>query len=61
MEGLTGKSCLSGVLVMEVIATLALDQVEDTLVLVAETDAGQVVDEAVVRRLLTLPASALIH
>ena len=48
---------LSGVLAVEVITTAALDQVEDTLVLVAETDAGQVVEEAVVRRLLTLPAS----
>lgn len=55
LESLLGSS---GVLAVEAVTTAALDQVEDTLVLVAETDAGVEVEEAVVRRLLTLPASA---
>jgi adenine-specific DNA-methyltransferase len=55
LEPLSGSR---GVLAVDVISTAALDQVEDTLVLVAETDAGVELEEAVARRLLTLPASA---
>jgi adenine-specific DNA-methyltransferase len=48
----------SGILAAVAITTEALDQIEDTLVLAAESDLGVELEEATVRRLLMLSATA---
>jgi ERCC4-related helicase len=48
---------MSGVLVAVVISIEALDQVEDTLMLGVETDGGVELEDAVAKRLLSLPAT----
>jgi hypothetical protein len=47
----------NGVLCAIAVSIEALDQFEDVLVLAGETDSGSVPDEAVLRRLLSLPAA----
>ncbi len=48
----------SGILAAVAITTEALDQIEDTLILAAESDSGVEFEEAAARRLLMLPATA---
>jgi ERCC4-related helicase len=54
LQALVGSS---GMLAAVVISIEALDQVEDTLVLAAETDSGVELEEGLARRLVSLPAT----